>query len=50
MRRFRFLTLAACLFVALSSFGCANKETDKSDPDPHYYKGANFAHKKSQKG
>ncbi len=36
--------MGAALVLAVT--GCA-QNTDASDPDPHYYKGKNFTHKKT---
>jgi hypothetical protein len=39
------LLLAAAYAIAAS--GCA-QNTDASDPDPHYYKGKQFTHKRME--
>ena len=41
----RNLLLLAAAFAILAS-GCA-QYTDASDPDPHYYKGKQFVHKRT---
>ena len=40
-----FVLLLAATF-ALAATGCA-QNTDASDPDPHYYKGKQFTHKRT---
>jgi len=39
------IALLAAMFAVMVS-GC-NPTTDASDPDPHYYKGKQFTHKKT---
>lgn len=44
MRQAVFALLAAAF--AITVCGCA-QNTDASDPDPHYYKGKEFRHKRT---
>ena len=45
--RFRGALLLVLGMLLLTAYGCGHKDTDSSDPDPHYYKGKNFVHKRT---
>ena len=46
----RMLRAAILLLVAAFAIGAAGcrQDTDASDPDPHYYKGKQFTHKRME--